>query len=105
MRWLAVSDFFRNSNFIEAGLWCGIGAAILVLGTRLRIGVCGRVGMFVTLVAFGISDIVETRTGAWWDPWWLLVWKGVCVIVLITAVVRFVRARKKREHGANRAPS
>jgi hypothetical protein len=38
------------------------------------------------LLAFGGSDVVETRTGAWWHPWWLLVWKGLCVVALVVLV-------------------
>ncbi|MHC4132622.1 MAG: hypothetical protein ACYSSP_06740 [Planctomycetota bacterium] len=33
----------------------------------------------ILLIAFGCSDFVEIRTGAWWRPWWLLVWKGGCL--------------------------
>jgi hypothetical protein len=82
MRWVAVSDFFSNSNYAEAALWGVIGVVILLLGARWRISTRGRVVMFVTLLAFGVSDVVEAHTGAWWEPWWLLVWKGICVMVL-----------------------
>lgn len=104
MGFLAASDFFRNSNYAEAALWCVLAVVIVAFGGRRQIAVSGRVVMFVTLVAFGASDVVEARTGAWWDPWWLLAWKGVCVAVLVGAVITFVRARRKREHGV-RAPS
>lgn len=39
-------------------------------------------------LAFGASDLVEIQTGAWWHPWWLLVWKGSCIAGLI-ALWRF----------------
>jgi hypothetical protein len=26
----------------------------------------------ITVVIFGASDLVESRTGAWWEPWRLL---------------------------------
>lgn len=32
---------------------------------------------------FAISDLLETQTGAWWNPWWLAVWKGGCLIGLL----------------------
>jgi hypothetical protein len=35
------------------------------------------------LVAFGFSDVVEIQTGAWWRPWWLLVWKGACLLAML----------------------
>lgn len=35
-------------------------------------------------VLFGISDVIEVFTGAWWRPLSLLVLKGVCVVALVT---------------------
>jgi hypothetical protein len=37
----------------------------------------------VTFFVFGGSDVVEAHTGAWWQPWWLAVWKGACVLALV----------------------
>ncbi|MCP4708286.1 MAG: hypothetical protein GY869_06655, partial [Planctomycetes bacterium] len=28
------------------------------------------------LVLFGGSDFYEAHTGAWWKPWWLMVWNA-----------------------------
>lgn len=42
----------------------------------------------LVFLAFGASDLVEIQTGAWWHPWWLLVWKGSCITGLI-ALWRF----------------
>ncbi|MBS0204696.1 MAG: hypothetical protein JSS49_17465 [Planctomycetes bacterium] len=39
------------------------------------------------LVWFGLSDGVELYTKAWWNPWWLLVWKGLCITGLVASVV------------------
>jgi hypothetical protein len=36
----------------------------------------------IAFAAFGVSDIVESQTGAWWRPWWLLVLKTACVLVI-----------------------
>ena len=91
---LAISAFFRNSNYAEAGLWLVIALGLAVFGSRSRIAPRNRWILVVTLVAFGGSDVVEAHTGAWWDPWWLLVWKGVCVAILLAAVVQLVRARR-----------
>lgn len=32
---------------------------------------------------FGISDLVEIQTGAWWRPLWLLAWKAACILVFV----------------------
>lgn len=43
------------------------------------------------LILFGLSDAVELYTKAWWNPWWLLVWKATCIIALITCAIIRVR--------------
>lgn len=50
--------------------------------------------MTVAFWVFAISEVVETQTGAWWKPWWLAVWKGVCIAVLVTLGVQHYRARQ-----------
>ena len=49
-----------------------------------------------TLFLFGVSDIVEVYTRAWWRPFWLLLWKGLCIIVLVVCVVYYLRETLKR---------
>src|SRR2546423_1374606 len=89
---------FRISNYIEAGLWTsiGIGFAIAALKhggvTRRRCWIAA-----VTFVLFGISDLVESQTGAWYRPIWLFAWKGVCVLVLL--YLMFVHFRDHRRSG------
>jgi hypothetical protein len=50
----------------------------------------------VTLAVFGASDLVESRTGAWWKPWWLFVWKAICVLALLFGFLRYYRAKKSK---------
>lgn len=94
---LAVIDrTYQISNYIEAGLWIsmGIGCLLLALVGRGRPIRLLPLVAAVVLIAFGGSDIVEAHTGAWWDPWWLLVWKGVCVAMLLGLVIQVFRQRK-----------
>ncbi len=84
-------DPFSVANGVKAGLWALIA---LVLATRAR-GKPLVAAISVILVAFGASDIVEISTGAWWRPWWLLVWKGVCVSALLTAIIFTKRSRAR----------
>ena len=37
----------------------------------------------VAFVVFGVSDIIEAETGAWWKPIELLVLKAACVLTFI----------------------
>ena len=50
----------------------------------------------IILILFGISDFVEMATGAWWQPWWLLAWKGLCVAVGIILIIFIFNERKSR---------
>lgn len=84
--------FFALSNYIEAAFWILVGFVCASYAIR-RLGVIRRRcwQAACTFVAFGGSDIVEVQTGAWWHPWWLLVWKGVCIVVLIVLLVDYWR--------------
>jgi hypothetical protein len=46
----------------------------------------------------GASDIVESRTGAWWRPWWLFAWKAVCVIALLFLFASYFRSNKSHQN-------
>ncbi len=80
-------DFFKDTNYAEAVLWFVMGLIVLLSGTRLKLSFRGRLLGAVVLVLFGVSDIVEASTGAWWRPWWLLVWKGICVAILLPGAI------------------
>jgi len=99
--YVAISAFFSDSNYAEACLWAAIGVGFGVASLR---GLPGEVRTdaiiaFVTFVVFGGSDVVEAHTGAWWRPWWLFVWKAICVGVLLVLFIRYRirRARLARE--------
>lgn len=77
-------------NLVEGVFWIGLGAWVLL--TRRMVRGRRQVALAVFLIAFGVSDCVEMRTGAWWTPWWLLVWKAVCVGVFL--VISFTIKRK-----------
>ncbi len=92
-----ITDEFRYLNFLEACLWVAIAAIAAVIAARNPGRVRSRcLTLALTLVAFGISDVVETRTGAWWRPWWLLVWKAACVVVLLALLVEHYAGRRAR---------
>ncbi len=86
---------FVLSNRIEAGFWIVTGIALLVASFRLA-GVAAKEARLGALVfaIFGGSDIVEATTGAWWRPWWLLAWKGLCLLALVVLLIRYIKRRK-----------
>jgi hypothetical protein len=92
-----LNPMFVLSNRLEAGLWTIIGIGCLVSALRTR-----KTEAFIaamTFFAFGGSDVVESHTGAWWRPWWLLAWKGLCLLVfLILLIRRMISADRKALH-------
>lgn len=89
------APIFVLSNHIEAVFWSAIGLGFAVAGLR-HAGVVRRDCWVaaVTFLLFGCSDWVESMTGAWWRPWWLLVWKGLCIMALLWLLARYGRRRK-----------
>ena len=88
---------FEIANYAEAALWFAIAlyCATRAIATR-------RSSLWlltVALLLFGISDIVEVQTGAWYRPWWLLAWKAACVLAILSVGVPYIRARRKRRKG------
>ncbi len=69
-------------NYAEALLWFIIA---LVLAVRLRMKTPWRWLLPLAFAVFGVSDLIEVQTGAWWEPWWLLVMKAACVLVFLLA--------------------
>jgi len=47
----------------------------------------------VICVLFGVSDLIEARTGAWWRPWWLCCWKAVCLTGMVACFLKYNRDR------------
>ena len=49
----------------------------------------------VALFWFGISDFIEARTGAWYRPPGLLLWKAACVAALLHCLFRYAALTKR----------
>ncbi len=86
---------FVLANHVEAAVWALIG--LICVGCALRrTGIvrrrCWQAG--AVFVVFGCSDMVEAHTGAWWRPWWLLVWKGLCTLALVALLIDYRRRRQ-----------
>jgi len=73
-----ITRAFQISNYIEGGLWISIGVGFAIAAVR-RKGIAytgsGRRQRRIAalhFILFGISDVVEAQTGAWYRPIWLL---------------------------------
>jgi hypothetical protein len=77
-------DVVDNFNIFEAGLWATFALLTALYGGRVR-GMTPRLRALLSasFLAFGISDLIERRTGAWWRPPGLLVYKGVCLVGIV----------------------
>lgn len=88
-------DLEYTFNLSEAGLWFAFSAVMLGKAWWLK----NKLGeIFTSLCAafffFGISDLIEAHTGAWWTPLWLLVWKAACLAWLLFEFFRYRKTTK-----------
>lgn len=72
-------------NTVEALGWIIIGILLLLSLKKLAANSPKKDGVVlgILFVAFGASDVVEVYSGAWWKPWWLLIWKTLNAIGLL----------------------
>ena len=87
-------EFHAIFNEIEAGLWFAIALALAIC---LRMRRPWRWLLPLSFAVFGVSDLIEVQTGAWWEPWWLLAMKATCVLVFLLAFRE--RRRQEKKHG------
>lgn len=93
---LATYDpIFVWGNYLEACLWW---ALAVVAFFKAPAG--ARTVLVAGLAAFGLSDVVEVQTGAWYRPWWLLAWKAACVLVFAGVGLRQWRTSRSRRNSA-----
>lgn len=91
-------------NTIEAGLWFSISIALLLIWIFNRsnksYGLITVVSS-IAFIAFGVSDLIEAKTGAWWKPFWLLGLKACCIAVLIACYLRYRKLKAFSQAGKN----
>lgn len=88
------AEFHAIFNYCEAGMWFLIA---LSLAIWLRMKRPWRWLLPLSFGMFGVSDLIEVQTGAWWEPWWLFVMKAACVLVFLLAFIE--RRRQERKNG------
>ena len=89
---LSALPFFRLGNHLEAAFWVIVALGFFVGAFRQEGQVRRRCWIAaITFLLFGVSDVVEAETGAWYRPAWLLLWKGACLGVMAWLLVGYVR--------------
>jgi len=89
----AFDPTFVLSNRIEAGLWFVIALATAIAAFRRRHLRRDFLIASAAFALFAVSDLVETHTGAWWRPWWLLAWKAACLVAFLYLLKRHLTRR------------
>ena len=79
----------------EAILWMAL-ATILAVHSRTASSNLRRASWVaaILLVAFGLSDLIEIQTGAWWQPPALLIFKGLCLVGLIASTAWIIALQR-----------
>lgn len=79
-------------NIIEGIFWLGVSMFFFVPAMkrpeRNRL-FCITGG--VVFVVFGLSDFYEAHTGAWYRPWWLILWNVACVGGIVVVLLWYAR--------------
>jgi len=94
-------DIERAFNLAEAVLW--FAAGLTLAGARNGEPFSRMKGLTAAAAAlfvlFGLSDLAELRTGAWWAPAWLLAWKTANGLALLFCSWRMCRLLKRGREG------
>ena len=88
-------SFSSVFNSVEAAWWILVAAVIALGGHRLR-GMMPRIqgALVLGFAAFGVSDVIEVYTGAWWRPVSLLILKAACLVVLAVSIYHLLKNRR-----------
>lgn len=77
-------------NAVEVLLWLVVGCSFLYLSRGWKTRQLPTRILGLNFLLFAGTDVVEYSSGAWWKPWWLLVWNGVCVTIFVGCAVEFL---------------
>jgi hypothetical protein len=97
-----MDDLTVIGNQVEAVLWFFFALGFSWKGCKTRHPDRRRLSwmLVVAFAMFGVSDIIESTTGAWWRPWWLFVLKAGCVAVFAYGFLAFRSIRKQEPTGS-----
>ena len=97
----AIDPTFILANQFEAALWIVMAGVMAMRFSVRREWSTVRIVGASTLLLFGLSDLVECTTGAWWRPWWLLIWKATCVVALLAWMAKeWIESRRQKNRAA-----
>lgn len=95
-------DFAFCFNLIEALIWFSISVKFATLAIKNATALKRAFIVFsLTMFLFGISDLIELFTRAWYKPVGLFLLKASCVVSIAYCVFVFFRNRKEFENIIN----
>jgi len=87
-------------NLYEAILWFVIAVVLFATAIFDKSKSLYKTNLYVSAAlffAFGISDLIEIQTGAWWHPIGLLVLKGACIVGLVFCFIKYLQIQKNNK--------
>ncbi len=90
-----ISEF----NYIEAAVWVLVSGALFFSALKEGRGspyFKTAVVACISFAAFGVSDIIEAQTGAWWRPVGLLALKATCVVLFVGCYYNYIKVKRAK---------
>ena len=93
-----MNDLEKTGNLIEAVFWLLVSLVLLLKAMRAE-GALRRIFSVLAgaFLVFSVSDVIESQTGAWWKPVWLLILKTACMLVFFFGFREYYRVTKRSE--------
>lgn len=97
MNVININNVSQIGNLIEAVLWLVVALLFFIQFSQSQ----GRLRqvfliLSLTFIVFGISDVIESQTGTWWQPLWLLLMKAGCILVFIFEFREYYRIKNEK---------
>ena len=80
-------------NLCEGIMWVVIALILAIKAVKQRQYRRFSIWASVSFLLFGVSDFIEMKTGAWWEPWPLLLLKAVCVASFLACLVSYRKCK------------
>ena len=101
-----MNNLETTGNLIEAALWFTISIVLLAKALRAEVDLRGTFFILsAAFFAFSLSDLIESQTGAWWRPVWLLILKATCLGIFFYGFRNYYRVAKTKNSAAQPKPS
>jgi len=80
-------------NLCEGIMWVVIALILTIKALKQRQYRRFSIWASMSFFFFGVSDFIEMTTGAWWEPWPLLLLKAVCVASFLACLVSYRKCK------------